>query len=244
MAAVLVAIGATHNVANFMVADGLDEIADIQKLTRETILLYANNSRKNLSGSDIVSTRFILDLEKAAFNMTHIKNRISYVISPSDIDKKWCRSMNDQIELEQGCKNDPLKDLYPTQAFITNSTKWMEMLQNVLRIICDANGLPLAAVICKRIVPQPESGDIAFSLQHLEYASRDDEMIELAPIINHDTFDQNATDKELEKTGPFDPRYLAARSLVCTVIKGCIGSKNKLNLQLKWFNNTTDGRGA
>ena len=96
-ATVLVVIGATRNVAKFMVADGLDEINEIQKLIRETILLYAKNSRNNLSGSDIVRTRFILDLEKDAFNMTHIKNRISRVIDPSDIDKKWCRSINDQI---------------------------------------------------------------------------------------------------------------------------------------------------
>ena len=69
-------------------------------------------------------------------------------------------------------------------------------------------------------------------------------MIERAPIINQETFDQNSTGKELEKTGPFDPRYLAACSHVWTVIKVCIGSKNKLNLQLKRFNKTTDGRGA
>ena len=92
-----------------MVADGLDEIAEIQKLTRKTISLYAKNSIKNLLASDIVSTRFILDLEKAAFKMTHIKNRISFVIDPANMNKKWCRSMNDQIELEQGWNNDPLK---------------------------------------------------------------------------------------------------------------------------------------
>ena len=83
-----------------MVANGLDEISEIQQLTRETISLYAKNSRKNLKTSDIVSTRFILDLEKAAFNMTHIKNRIFRVIDPADINKKWYRSMNDQIELD------------------------------------------------------------------------------------------------------------------------------------------------
>ena len=127
-AKVLFAIGATHNVAKFMVADGLDETAEIQQLTRETISLYAKNSRKNLSGSDIVRTRFTLDIKKAAFKMTHIKNHISCVINPSDIDKKWCRSMNDQIELEQGWKNESLKDLYPTQSLLTNTTKWMEML--------------------------------------------------------------------------------------------------------------------
>ena len=37
---------------------------------------------------------------------------------------------------------------------------------------------------------------------------------------------------------------MAARSLVWTVIKGCIGSNNKLNLQLKRYNKTTDGHGA
>ena len=120
----------------------------------------------------------------------------------------------------------------------------MEMLQNVLRMIRDANGVPLAAAIRKRIVPRPDSGDISFGLQYSEYASHDDEMIECALIINYETFDQNATDKELEKTGPFYPCYLDARSHVWTVIKGCIGSNNKLNLQLKRFNNTTDGRGA
>ena len=110
----LVAIGANPNVSKFMVSDGLEEITEIQKLTRETISLYAKNSRKNLPRSDIVSTRFILDLEKAALKMTHIKNRISCAINPVNNNKKWCRSMNDQFYLEQGCKNEALKDLYPT----------------------------------------------------------------------------------------------------------------------------------
>ena len=72
--------------------------------------------------------------------------------------------MNDQMDLEQGWNNDPLKELYPTQAHITNSTKWMEMLQNVLHKIRDANGVPLAAVIRKRLIPLPDSEDIAFGL--------------------------------------------------------------------------------
>ena len=68
-------------------------------------------------------------------------------------------------------------------------------------MIRDANGVPVAAVIRKRIVPQPDNDDIAFGLQHLEHASQEDEMIKRALIIDHDTFDQNATDKDLEKTG-------------------------------------------
>ena len=47
----------------------------------------------------------------------------------------------------------PLKNLYPTQAYLTKSTKWMDILHNVLRIIRDANVVPLAAVIRKRIIP-------------------------------------------------------------------------------------------
>ena len=69
-------------------------------------------------------------------------------------------------------------------------------------------------------------------------------MIERAPILDRNTYDQTDTDMALEKKVPFDPRYLAARSLVWTVIKGCIGTNNKLNLQLKQFNKTTDGRSA
>ena len=69
-------------------------------------------------------------------------------------------------------------------------------------------------------------------------------MIERAPILDRKKYDQNATDTDLEKTGTFDPRYLAACSLVWTVIKGFIGTNNKLNLQLKQFNNTTDGHSA
>ena len=64
-ATVLVSFVADPNVAKFMVSDGLDEITKIQQLTSATILLYAKNSRKNMSRSDIVSTRFILDLEKS-----------------------------------------------------------------------------------------------------------------------------------------------------------------------------------
>ena len=69
-------------------------------------------------------------------------------------------------------------------------------------------------------------------------------MIERAPILNRKKYDQNATNMALEKKGPFDLRYLSARSLVWTVIKGCIGTNKKLNLQLKQFNKTTDGRSA
>ena len=99
-------------------------------------------------------------------------------------------------------------------------------------------------MICKRLITQPDSEDIAFSLQHSEYVSHDEEMIKRAPILDRKTYVRTATDKVLEKIEPFDPRYLAARSLVWIVIKGCIGINNKLNLQLKHFNKTTDGRSA
>ena len=69
-------------------------------------------------------------------------------------------------------------------------------------------------------------------------------MIERAPILDRETFDWYDTDKELDKSGPFDLRYLAAHNQVWNIIKGCIGSNNKLNIQLKRFNNNTDGRGA
>ena len=42
--------------------------------------------------------------------MTHIKNRVFRVIDLSDINKKWCRSMNEKIELELGWNNEPLKE--------------------------------------------------------------------------------------------------------------------------------------
>ena len=84
--------------------------------------------------------------------------------------------------------------------------------------------------------------EIAFGMQNSEYASHDNEIIESAPILDCKTYDQDATDKFLEKTVPFDPRYLDDCNLVWTVIKGYIGSNKKLNLHLKQFNKTTDGR--
>ena len=69
-------------------------------------------------------------------------------------------------------------------------------------------------------------------------------MIKRAPILDRKEYDWNATDKSLEKTGPFDPRYRAARSLVWKIIKGCIVTNNKLNLQLKQYNRATDGLSA
>ena len=39
-------------------------------------------------------------------------------------------------------------------------------------------------------------------------------MIECAPILDRKTYEQTATDMALEKKGPFEPRYLAARSIV------------------------------
>ena len=105
--------------------------------------------------------------------------------------------MNDQFDLEQGWKNYPLKDLYPNHAHLTKYTKGMEMFQNVLHMIRDANGIPLAAVIHKRIIPRPDSDDIAFVLQLSEYAPNDNKMIERAPILDRKTLYQDATDKVL-----------------------------------------------
>ena len=130
-----------------MVMDGLDRVTEIQELSKGMIVLYAKNSKRHMHRSNFVSTRFILDLERADFKMTHITHRVSRAIIIADIDRTWCRTMNDQMNREQDWKNKPLKELYPTQAHITNSTKLMEMLQNVLHIIRDANGIPLAAVI-------------------------------------------------------------------------------------------------
>ena len=139
---------------------------------------------------NFVGTWFILDLERADFKMTHITHRVSCAIIIADIDRTWCRSINYQMDLEQGWKNEPLKELYPTQAHITNSTKWMEMLQNVLRMIHNANDVPLAAVIRKRIIPLPDTEGMAFGLQHSKYVSHDEEMIERAPILNRKKYDQ------------------------------------------------------
>ena len=75
--------------------------------------------------------------------------------------------MNYQMALEEGCNKEPLKELYPTQAHTNNSTKWMEMLLNVLHMIRDANGVPLAAVIRKRLNSLPDNEDMNFGLQHL-----------------------------------------------------------------------------
>ena len=69
-------------------------------------------------------------------------------------------------------------------------------------------------------------------------------MIERAPILDSKEYDRTATDEYLEKSGPFDPRYRAARILLWTIIKGCIWTNNTLNLQLKQYNRATDGRSA
>ena len=88
------------------------------------------------------------------------------------------------------------------------------MLLNVLRMIRDENGVPLTAVIRKRLIPLPDNKDMDFVIRHSKYISHDDEMIERAPILDREEYNRNATDKNLEKTGPFDPRYMATRSLV------------------------------
>ena len=101
-----------------MAMDGLDCVTKIQELSKVMMALYADNSKRHMHPSNFISTRFILYLERAAFKMTHITHRVSCTIIITDIDRIWCRSMNDQMDLEQGCKNDPLKELYPTQAHI------------------------------------------------------------------------------------------------------------------------------
>ena len=106
-----------------MATDGLDCIEEIKELTQNTIVLYANNIKRHVHRSNFMRTRFILDLERAAFNMTHLKHRVSRTIIIADIDSTWCRSMNDQMALEEVWNNEPLKELYPTQAHTNNPTK-------------------------------------------------------------------------------------------------------------------------
>ena len=102
------------------------------------------------------------------------------------------------------------------------------MLVNFLHMIRDVNGVPLAAVIHKRLIPPPDNEDMAFGLRHSKYISHDDEMIECATILDSKGYDRTATDNNLEKTGPFDPRYRATRILVWTIVKGCPGTNNSL----------------
>ena len=94
-----------------MVMDGLDCVTEIQELSKETIVLYAKNSKRSMHRSNFMSTRFILDLGRASFKMTHITHRVSRAIITVDIDRTWCRSMNDQMALEEGWNNEPLKEL-------------------------------------------------------------------------------------------------------------------------------------
>ena len=97
-------------------------------------------------------------------------------------------------------------------------------------VIRGVNGVPLAAVIRKRLIPPPENEYMDFGLRHSKYLSHDDKMIERAPILDSKEYDRTATDNNLEKTGPFDPRYRAAQSLVWTIVKGCIGTnKNSIS---------------
>ena len=119
---VLVAIGAKNNIAKFMLIDGLDCVNDIQELTKTKIALYARNIKRHLHRYNFMSTRFILDLERAAFKMTHLTHRVSRAIIAADLDRTWCRSMNDQMALEEGWNNEPLKELYLTQAHTSNAT--------------------------------------------------------------------------------------------------------------------------
>ena len=77
---------------------------------------------------------------------------------------------------------------------------------NVLRMIRDVNGVPLAAVIRKRLIPPPDNEDMDFGPRQSKYISHDNEMIERAPILDSKEYDRTATDEYLEKTGPFDPR--------------------------------------
>ena len=60
----------------------------------------------------------------------------------------------------------------------------MEMFLNVLRMIRNANGVPLAAVIRKHLIPLLGNEDMAFGLQHSKYITHDNEMIERAPILD------------------------------------------------------------
>ena len=73
------------------------------------------------------------------------------------------------------------------------------MLHNVLCMIRDTNGVPLVTVICKRLIPLPDSEDIGFGLQHSEYVSHDEEMIYPAPILDRNKYDQTAKDVVLKK---------------------------------------------
>ena len=56
-------------------------------------------------------------------------------------------------------------------------------------LIRDVNGVPLAAVIRKRLIPPPDNEDMAFGLRHSKYKSHDDKMIEHAPILDRKEYE-------------------------------------------------------
>ena len=79
-------------------------------------------------------------------------------------------------------------------------------------MIRDPKCVPLAAVVHKHLIPRNSVVDPAFGERYSEYASFDDEMIERAPILDRDMYDHGALTKTLEKSGPLNPRHLAARN--------------------------------
>ena len=123
---VMVAISAEPTISKFMAEDGLDCIDEIQELTENTIALYAKNIKRHLPHSNFIITRFVLDLKRAAFKMTHIKNRVSIptfvrvvVSKPLEINDDTDENDNDSDNENQeddlfsnDRNNDPYKGGY------------------------------------------------------------------------------------------------------------------------------------
>jgi len=59
----------------------------------------------------------------------------------------------------------------------SNHTKWVEILKNLLTVISDPKGIPLAVVIRKHLIPCNSADDPAFGERYSGYASFDDKMI-------------------------------------------------------------------
>ena len=97
--------------------------------------------------------------------------------------------MIDQMALEMGWDNEPGRELYRMQALLSNHPEWVEMLMNVLCMICDTNREPLVHVIHKHILSRSSRKDIGFGESYSDYTSIDDEMIETAPIVDRDNYD-------------------------------------------------------
>ena len=229
-----------------------DALIDDQLLTRHEVLHQLDDPtiadlckavHKPGGGGDghPIPEMAVQRLQLLVFYYKHL-DQIQMKFNPDWVTIEALSKLKDQKILEQNwIEQNPEHKLEPMQLDMLRATQAFNQAMTILRRIWGVTKVPLAYVVCHRIIPNNNFFDCLMSFHDTMFKTYNEEMEAWAPIIDIDNYDKNANDETLERDGPFTISFLSDTKKAWTMLHA-LWSMTLAWAHVKMLDKTQNGR--